>query len=1072
MEAKLSSRCSTQIASMYQALSYVPKMFSRGNVPDVCDIRTSYSLPPEETSCSLPLKGTSYSLPPEETCCFLPPEGTSYSLPPEETCYSLPPEGTSYSLAPEETCCSLPPEGTSYSLPSEETCCSLPHEGTSYSLPLEETCYSLVITFGPKVAFVTLAIPVWQALLAVRSLVLTLTEDSETWLKFASLCQKSGRISQAKSTLIKLLQVEKTTKTVRYHGPPQVMLAYLKYQWSLRDDQKRKDAFARLQVVVVVTGYFHSIACATHAKGVDDGVYELPDSHCLLERLDRRDPDDLSPFFFAIWTPGETLDSFQPPEGKCRSHESGVLCNDETCFFCNSAREANSKIVRRTLLVFFDLHLTLLMAKKDMHMYVSQLKDTELKTLIATYDFPLDLRPRLSDPDFRMINLPAGDTAIGIYSRIFDSSGVRIPFSSFLLAVLRYFKVHISQVVPLGDWFSFSKRGDPAPVCMEVAKSGLKLWKGKFFLIDHKVPTNFNKNHVDQLKAHIVKLYNIPEGVLVRSGLSRVWRNPMCDPVLRRFDNTVMSIYDFLCMPSLDKATVWEEPHGLDTSILGRVANRTTSPAPAGTAIPRDSLEEIAVTRPDRKVVTKADHAAKRKASIRPEIYTNVTKKIRSSKKGSGAGFSRLAARDEVEQTDDGTLDDDDQRDGSEFVMEDIRNLNDVRQGDHINVIPLRTFDPTLGLDVTYRPILLPDKEVKAHAELSEGVRRATRASFHASHGVSEDASSPTQKAMPAPNTQPLDAGAGADEIASDGDVDPYYEARVSNIAGMCMREIFFLLPRGLIISLILMRKCAQQTQTIKKQSAKLKQQNESTVHANEEVPRKYRNEKDALAIEKENIEEELSDFTPLVRKFLKSSEFNRAFAGVLNTAISVGVECGLRMDYIDEELRGLSHRVYGFILDAKEKFDRVVAAFPDTTFPFLGKTSSTTVSLRANTHIRHSTSSSGTFGHTSTLENSKKKKKFVEKGDRCLDLYGPGLLDQYDPTLSEQLPGCGLRASFCGKPTLAVFWVKLDIIVFCRSFKIPICLYSPESIHCARKGEVFAPIPSAAESISRGCSA
>ncbi|GKC35660.1 hypothetical protein Tco_1048044 [Tanacetum coccineum] len=133
--------------------------------------------------------------------------------------------------------------------------------------------------------------------------------------------------------------------------------------------------------------------------------------------------------------------------------------------------------------------------------------DAELKTLIATYDIPLDLRPRLPDSNLRMINLLAGDTAIGIYYRIFDSSGVRIPFSSFLLAVLKYFKMHISQLVPLGlskvitfevlcrslsiehtvtlfrvfqtlskqgDWFSFAKRGGSAPVCMEVTKSGLK----------------------------------------------------------------------------------------------------------------------------------------------------------------------------------------------------------------------------------------------------------------------------------------------------------------------------------------------------------------------------------------------------------------------------------------------------------------------------------------------------------------------------------------------------------------------------------------------------------------------
>lgn len=33
-----------------------------------------------------------------------------------------------------------------------------------------------------------------------------------------------------------------------FHGHPRVILAYLKYQWSLGDDLKRRDAFSRLQV--------------------------------------------------------------------------------------------------------------------------------------------------------------------------------------------------------------------------------------------------------------------------------------------------------------------------------------------------------------------------------------------------------------------------------------------------------------------------------------------------------------------------------------------------------------------------------------------------------------------------------------------------------------------------------------------------------------------------------------------------------------------------------------------------------------------------------------------------------
>ncbi|XP_023518039.1 transcriptional activator DEMETER-like isoform X1 [Cucurbita pepo subsp. pepo] len=80
-------------------------------------------------------------------------------------------------------------------------------------------------------------------------------------------------------------------------------------------------------------------------------VYELPDSHPLLREMDRREPDDPSPYLLAIWTPGETADSIQPPEQSCGSQDPDRLCNEKTCFTCNSRREANSQTVRGTLLV-------------------------------------------------------------------------------------------------------------------------------------------------------------------------------------------------------------------------------------------------------------------------------------------------------------------------------------------------------------------------------------------------------------------------------------------------------------------------------------------------------------------------------------------------------------------------------------------------------------------------------------------------------------------------------------------------------------------------------------------------
>ncbi|KAM0992745.1 hypothetical protein ACFX2J_008381 [Malus domestica] len=82
-------------------------------------------------------------------------------------------------------------------------------------------------------------------------------------------------------------------------------------------------------------------------------VYELPDTHPLLEMLhmDKREPDDPCNYLLAIWTPGETPNSIQPPEKRCSSQELGKLCDDMECFSCNSAREANSQTVRGTLLI-------------------------------------------------------------------------------------------------------------------------------------------------------------------------------------------------------------------------------------------------------------------------------------------------------------------------------------------------------------------------------------------------------------------------------------------------------------------------------------------------------------------------------------------------------------------------------------------------------------------------------------------------------------------------------------------------------------------------------------------------
>ncbi|GJR77882.1 hypothetical protein Tco_0090247 [Tanacetum coccineum] len=83
-----------------------------------------------------------------------------------------------------------------------------------------------------------------------------------------------------------------------------------------------------------------------------------------------------------------------------------------------------------------------------MDLYHSRLTQDDLKELIIKYKIPCDLHPWLPSEEFVMFEL--SDNDIGMYHRILDFSGVRIPFSSFLIALVKHYKVHFSQLGPLG----------------------------------------------------------------------------------------------------------------------------------------------------------------------------------------------------------------------------------------------------------------------------------------------------------------------------------------------------------------------------------------------------------------------------------------------------------------------------------------------------------------------------------------------------------------------------------------------------------------------------------------------
>ena len=98
---------------------------------------------------------------------------------------------------------------------------------------------------------------------------LEMHEDVNTWLKFASLCRKSGRVAQSEATLKRLLRDVHVDVEARGMLPfssgshePDVLYAWYKHLWATGD---RPDAFAGVQHLA---GELANLQPAAAAAGV------------------------------------------------------------------------------------------------------------------------------------------------------------------------------------------------------------------------------------------------------------------------------------------------------------------------------------------------------------------------------------------------------------------------------------------------------------------------------------------------------------------------------------------------------------------------------------------------------------------------------------------------------------------------------------------------------------------------------------------------------------------------------------------------------------------------------------
>nr|GEV54660.1 hypothetical protein [Tanacetum cinerariifolium] len=157
--------------------------------------------------------------------------------------------------------------------------------------------------------------------------------------------------------------------------------------------------------------------------------------------------------------------------------------------------------------------------------------------------------------------------------RAIRAGGLRVPFSSFFLVVLRHFGVHVSQLVSMGvnrgHWFSFeNKTGSGTRKCFKEITLILKGWKKKFFLLDRRAildampwrhsdtdlhddfPTHFNEDDVARLSEFQVPLRPPPRHLLYMCGLTTTCRHPGLQYHIKDQDKNVISMDTFLKLPT------------------------------------------------------------------------------------------------------------------------------------------------------------------------------------------------------------------------------------------------------------------------------------------------------------------------------------------------------------------------------------------------------------------------------------------------------------------------------------------------------------------------------------------
>ncbi|GJY36270.1 hypothetical protein Tco_0421648 [Tanacetum coccineum] len=221
-----------------------------------------------------------------------------------------------------------------------------------------------------------------------------------------------------------------------------------------------------------------------------------------------------------------------------------------------------------------------------------------VESFCDSYYIPDEVHPAAPGRDRTITQFPEGK--VGVYTRLFDYCGYRIPLTKFFVSVLKYFRIHISQLSPFGaarishfevltrvldlgpsvavfrafytriysdGLFSFAKRSLSAPSCLSKPPDSIKNWADHFFWVDARVfpvsvplytggvlekdpaphLTARQEQAVQVLSSNKAPFRRYPECFLALVGLSPYY--PFSEntyPTFERPDRTDMGLLDYI----------------------------------------------------------------------------------------------------------------------------------------------------------------------------------------------------------------------------------------------------------------------------------------------------------------------------------------------------------------------------------------------------------------------------------------------------------------------------------------------------------------------------------------------